>query len=457
MRRDRRAPRSRRPARASARRRAPRRCRQRRAVNAAATASPSANVRRRAPSSRGASGVDRQRKRAAQLRNDRGGQRRGERPPGLHAIERAVRRPGRLTCDERLDHVGLRRVRQHARRPPASSRRSATSVCTNATCTGVPASAPLELAELPLAREHPERILDRRGEAAPRVAAAADRLDAGESNRPSSCRLLARPSVPETVRDVQQVPHAEVVLVEFGRGRSPAAAPARVARRRGRPAGTAPARAPRRRPTAARRSSRAWWCPAAPPAGSRSARAHRARRGSRSTPPVPAGSGTTSVQASSSMPVTGPCGGIVADEHSARHRRIAEWRRKRLPDPLARRGRVDPGSVRCGRRLRGPTSNGAQRRRGRRAAAHRRGAAAGARTRAESWSQRASTPARGPRTAAWSPTPASMSGGSAASVPSTTAGRAEQHARRLHRIGERRSRRDARGGGLRAPCRRRAR
>src|ERR1700693_886777 len=48
--------------------------------------------------------------------------------------------------------------------------------------------------------------------------------------------------------------------------------------------------------------------------------------------------------------------------------------------------------------------------------------ATGERTRAVSWSQRASTPFRGPSTDDWSPMLVRVSGGSAASDPSTTAG-----------------------------------
>ena len=78
------------------------------------------------------------------------------------------------------------------------------------------------------------------------------------------------------------------------------------------------------------------------------------------------------------------------------------------------------------------------------------------RTRAESWSQRASTPLRGPRTDAWSPTPVRMSARQRAERSFDDRGTAEEHARRLDRIGNaprrrRRERRRPRGRPSRRP------
>ncbi len=148
-------------------------------ANAAATARPSANIRRRTSQDPRRVGRDLQRKGGAQLGAHRLRHRRGERPSRLQPIECAVRGPRGFAGDERLDHVGVRRVRQHraALRLPAVEARFGLHERDLHRRAGILAG---QLSELPLAREHPERVLDRGRKAAPGVATARDRLDPRE-------------------------------------------------------------------------------------------------------------------------------------------------------------------------------------------------------------------------------------------------------------------------------------
>jgi hypothetical protein len=90
-----------------------------------------------------------------------------------------VRGTGGFACDQRLDHIGLRRIRQDGaalRLPPVESRFGLHERDLHRRA-GILAG---QLSELPLAREHPERVLDRGCKAAPGVSTTGDRLHSGE-------------------------------------------------------------------------------------------------------------------------------------------------------------------------------------------------------------------------------------------------------------------------------------
>ena len=163
-----------------------------------------------------------------------------------------------------------------------------------------------EFSELPLAREHPERILYRGRKAPPRVAATADRLDPGRANRPSSWLFPSRPSALGTGWRCSAGAHTEVVLVELGEVDRRQQAPARAAPHRGRPAGSA--RAPSASSTTDSSASVVQGLLVSGGTASRITFGARAPGAARLavTAPVPAAYGTTSVHASSSMPVTAP-------------------------------------------------------------------------------------------------------------------------------------------------------
>ena len=126
-----------------------------------------------------------------------------------------MRGPGCFACDERLDHVGIRRIRQHraAFRLPSVEARFGLRERDLHRRAGILAG---QLSELSLAREHPERVLNRGCKAAPGVAATGDRLDSGK-------RIDCRHPVPFATQRTgnwlamfSRCRIAEVVLVEFG-------------------------------------------------------------------------------------------------------------------------------------------------------------------------------------------------------------------------------------------------
>ena len=100
-------------------------------------------------------------------------------PSRLQPIECAVRGTGGFAGGERLDHVGVRRIRQYraALRLPAIEARFGLHERDLHRRAGIFAG---QLSELPLAREHPERVLDRGRKTAPGVATTGDRFDSRE-------------------------------------------------------------------------------------------------------------------------------------------------------------------------------------------------------------------------------------------------------------------------------------
>ena len=100
---------------------------------------------------------------------------------GLKEVSGGLRRPDRLALDQRLK--GMLASRGWGAAEPEAKRSKAAVVHWICAVSGEPASRPGELAELPLARQKPERIMHPRGQPSGKAAGTSAGLDAVPDRR----------------------------------------------------------------------------------------------------------------------------------------------------------------------------------------------------------------------------------------------------------------------------------